>query len=148
MEQAGQLTKGASQGDRRAVAFAFGPYRIHLIERSLYRSGVPVALGGRAFDVLALLVQRAGQVVRHDELITHVWADVTVSPGTPRVHLTAVRKALGCRPDHIRYIVNVPGRGYCFVAPVVPASGSSHGSDDGQPHPARGDERLSNLPSA
>lgn len=102
-------------------AFAFGPFRLHLPERSLQRHGVPVPLGGRAFDILACLVQHAGRVVRHDELIAHVWADVRVSPGTPRVHLTALRKVLGCRPDHTRYIANIPGRGYCFVAPGVTA---------------------------
>ncbi|WP_158291948.1 alpha/beta fold hydrolase [Paracraurococcus ruber] len=101
--------------------FVFGPFRLNLTERSLRRHGIPVPLGARAYDLLVILVQRAGQVVRHDELIAHVWADVSVSPGTPRVHLSALRKSLGCRPDRVQYIINVPGRGYCFVAPVVMA---------------------------
>ena len=98
------------------AVFVFGPFQLNLAERSLQRHGVPVPLGSRAFDILAVLVQRAGQVVKHDELIAHVWADVRVSPGTPRVHMTALRKALGCGPDRTRYIANVQGRGYCFVA--------------------------------
>jgi pimeloyl-ACP methyl ester carboxylesterase len=57
--------------------------------------------------------------VRHEELVAYVWQGIRVSAGTPRVHLTALRRALDCRPDGNRYIANVPGRGYCFVAPVA-----------------------------
>ena len=121
MEQTSRQLDAASPDRAGILAFAFGPFQLHLTERLLQRDGRPVPLGGRAFDILALLVQRAGQVVRHDELIGHVWTDVSVSPGTPRVHLTALRKALECRPDRTRYIANVPGRGYCFVAPVITA---------------------------
>ncbi len=121
MEQTSRRPDAASPDASGIRTFVFGPFRLNLTERSLQRHGLPVPLGSRAFDILALLVQRAGQVVRHDELIARVWADVRVSPGTPRVHLTALRKSLGCRPDRIRYIANIPGRGYCFVAPVVTA---------------------------
>ena len=99
--------------------FIFGPFCLNVAERSLRRHGTAVPLGARAFDILAVLVQRAGKVVRHEELVTHVWQGIKVSAGTPRVHLTAVRRALECRPDGTRYIANVPGRGYCFVAPVA-----------------------------
>ena len=108
-------------GPHGVPALVFGPFRLHLTERLLLRDGRPVPLGSRSFDILALLIQRAGRVVRHSELIAHVWADVTVSPGTPRVHLAALRKSLGCRKKGGRFIANVPGRGYCFVAPVVTA---------------------------
>ena len=127
MEQTIQPMKSSSPYAGGVSAFAFGPFRLHLPERSLQRHGVPAPLGGRAFDILACLVQHAGQVVRHDELIAHVWADVRVSPGTLRVHLAALRKVLGCRPDHIRYIANIPGRGYCFVAPGVTAVAMEQG---------------------
>jgi pimeloyl-ACP methyl ester carboxylesterase/DNA-binding winged helix-turn-helix (wHTH) protein len=120
MQRTSREMNGASfPDDERISAFAFGPFRLHLPERSLQRHGIPVPLGGRAFDILVFLVQRAGHIVGHDELIAHVWADVRVSRGTPRVHLTALRKILGCRPQCIRYIANVPGRGYSFVAPDV-----------------------------
>jgi pimeloyl-ACP methyl ester carboxylesterase/DNA-binding winged helix-turn-helix (wHTH) protein len=120
-----QTTRPTDAPSRSAAggsAFSFGPFRLNTAERTLHRHGVPVPLGGRAFDILTLLVRRAGQVVRHDELLAHAWAEVSVSPSTPRVHLTALRKALGCRSDRVRYIANVPGRGYCFVAPVVAAT--------------------------
>ncbi len=134
MEQTSAWPDIASPDVAGIRAFMFGSFRLNLTERSLQQHGVPVPLGGWAFDILALLVQRAGQVVRHDELIAHVWADVRVSPGTPRVHLTAVRKVLGCRPDRTRYIANVPGRGYCFVAPGVTAVASERQNGDKSAH--------------
>ena len=82
----------------------------------------PVTLGGRAFDILVLLVEHAGQVVRHDDLITRVWDNVRVSPGTLRVHLTVLRKALDCRPDRTRYIANIPGKGYALSSCPLLAS--------------------------
>lgn len=103
-------------------SFRFGEFLLQLPERRLLRDGIHLKLGGRAFDILAHLVRHAGQVVRHDDLVARVWPDVRVSPGTLRVHLAAVRKALGCQRNGSRFIVNVPGRGYCFVAPVRPGT--------------------------
>ncbi|MBV9655951.1 MAG: alpha/beta fold hydrolase [Acetobacteraceae bacterium] len=119
-------------------SFLFGPFRLNLIERSLRRQGAPVRLGARAFDILALLVQRAGRVVGHDELVGHVWQGMRVSPGTPRVHLAALRQVLGCRPDSTRYIANIPGRGYCFVAPVEAAGVVNGHGAAGNPRPVAG----------
>ena len=52
------------------------------------------------------------------ELINLVWPDVTVEEANLRVHIAALRKVLGDGKDGSRYIVNVAGRGYTFVAPV------------------------------
>jgi predicted ATPase/DNA-binding winged helix-turn-helix (wHTH) protein len=96
----------------------FGPFRVIASERLLLKENEPVALGSRAFDILMALVERAGEVVSHRELSKRVWRDVTVEETNLRVHITALRKALGDGQDGARYIANVPGRGYCFVASV------------------------------
>ena len=98
---------------------AFGPFRLSVLQRRVERVGArnePVAIGGRALHVLIALVERAGQVVSRRELIDLVWPDVVVEEANLRVQITALRKALGA--DDAQYIVNVPGRGYTFVAPV------------------------------
>ncbi len=69
-------------------------------------------------DLLVALVMRAGQVIGKRDLLSTVWPDVTVDEGSLRVHVAALRKALGEGTDGSRFIANVPGRGYCFVAPV------------------------------
>jgi predicted ATPase/DNA-binding winged helix-turn-helix (wHTH) protein len=100
-------------------AISFGPFRLAPTERLLERDGVAVPLGGRALDILIVLVERAGEIVSKKELIARVWPDVTVEEGSLRVHIVALRKALGDGEAGARYVTNVPGRGYCFVAPVV-----------------------------
>lgn len=99
----------------------FGAFRLDIGKRLLARNGVPVAIGGRALDVLIALVERAGDVVTKQELIARVWPNITVDEGTLRVHVAALRKALGDDRGGARYVTNVSGRGYCFVAPVTSA---------------------------
>jgi predicted ATPase/DNA-binding winged helix-turn-helix (wHTH) protein len=79
----------------------------------------PLQLGARALDILIALVERAGEVITHTELISRVWPDVTVEEANLRVHIAGLRKALGDGREGARYVANVPGRGYCFVAPVT-----------------------------
>jgi predicted ATPase/DNA-binding winged helix-turn-helix (wHTH) protein len=97
---------------------SFGPFHLIAAERLLKKAGEPVHLGGRALDILITLVERAGEVVSRKELISRVWSDVTVEEANLRVHIASLRKALGDGRDGARYIANVPGRGYSFVAPV------------------------------
>jgi predicted ATPase/DNA-binding winged helix-turn-helix (wHTH) protein len=96
----------------------FGPFRLAPAERLLEKSGVAVQLGGRALDILIVLLERAGEVVSKRDLIQRVWPDVTVDEGSLRFHIGALRKALGDGESGARYVTNVPGRGYCFVEPV------------------------------
>lgn len=97
-------------------AVLFGDYRLVPSERALLFRGHPVRLSGRAFDLLLALVDQAGAVVGKDELIARVWPRTFVEEGNLRVHIGALRKALG--GDAHSYVENVVGRGYSFVAPV------------------------------
>jgi Transcriptional regulatory protein, C terminal/NB-ARC domain len=78
-----------------------------------------VRLGGRALDILAALVERAGETISKEELIARVWPDTVVEGAALRVHVAALRKALGDGRAGRRYIANHPGRGYAFIAPVT-----------------------------
>ncbi|WP_342739612.1 winged helix-turn-helix domain-containing protein [Bradyrhizobium sp. B117] len=102
-------------------AIAFGPFRLFAKSRLLEKDGAPLHLGGRALDILIFLAERAGEVVDKRELIRRVWADVNVDEGSLRFHITTLRKALGDAGEGSRYVVNVPGRGYCFAAPLLRA---------------------------
>ncbi|MEA2727366.1 MAG: hypothetical protein QOF70_1841 [Acetobacteraceae bacterium] len=102
-------------------AVAFGPFRLSASERLIERFGEPLELGGRAMDILIALVERAGDVVSQHDLIERVWPDVTVEDSNLRSHVVALRRALGDGQDGARYVINVPGRGYCFVSPTTRA---------------------------
>jgi predicted ATPase/DNA-binding winged helix-turn-helix (wHTH) protein len=97
---------------------SFGPYQVRATERLLVRDGTPIEIGGRALDILIALTDRAGQILSKRELMDLVWPGVTVEEAGLRVHIAALRRVLGDGQDGSRYIVNVPGRGYSFVAPT------------------------------
>jgi predicted ATPase/DNA-binding winged helix-turn-helix (wHTH) protein len=101
-----------------AGAFSFGPFRLFPAARLLEKNGAPVALGARALDVLLALIEHAGEVVGKVDLFKRVWPDVVVEEANLRVHVGALRKALGDGQGGARYVTNIPGRGYSFVAPV------------------------------
>lgn len=73
-------------------------------------------------DLLIALVESAGSVVGKRELMARVWPDTIVEEGSLRFHIMAVRKALSDGHNGTRYVVNIPGRGYAFVAPIVHAA--------------------------
>jgi predicted ATPase/DNA-binding winged helix-turn-helix (wHTH) protein len=98
---------------------SFGPFNLFVSERLLKKAAEPIQLGGRALDILIALVQRAGEVVTHKELISTVWPDVTVENANLRFQMARLRKALGDGRDGARYVSTVAGRGYCFVAPIT-----------------------------
>ncbi len=94
-------------------AYRFGPFRLVPIQRLLLRDGQPVALGGRAFDLLEALLQRRERIVGKAELIDTVWAGRVVEENNLQVQVVALRRALGSD-----VILTVPGRGYRFGMPV------------------------------
>src|ERR1700738_2349158 len=122
---------------RRAMAdddlqrnLQFGPFELSSTERVLRREGEALPLGGRALDILIYLVERPGEVIAKQELLDRVWSDVTVEEGSLRVHVAAIRKALGGGPLGNRYIANVKGRGYSFVGTVVPLAGNTESRNE------------------
>ena len=129
-------------GDRASERITFGPFELLPTERRLLHEGVLLHLGGRAMDVLICLVEHAGEIVTQRDLFEWVWPGVTVEPSNLRFQVGLLRKAFGKAEQAGRYIVNVPGRGYCFVAPIERQAVAE------PPQSAKGAVRLAPLPSA
>lgn len=100
-------------------ALAFGPFVLDRASKQLLEDGKVLRLGGRAFDLLTALAERSGEVLSRVELEARVWPHTVVEETSLRVHVSALRKALGDGVAGARYIANVPGRGYSFVVPVM-----------------------------
>jgi DNA-binding winged helix-turn-helix (wHTH) protein/TolB-like protein len=98
--------------------YEFGPFRLDPKERRLRRGGEIVSLTPKAFELLAVLVQRGGQLVEKDELMQQVWPETFVEEGNLSVHIFALRKALGEDGDGQGYIETVPRQGYRFTSSV------------------------------
>jgi DNA-binding winged helix-turn-helix (wHTH) protein len=96
----------------------FGPFRLLPLQRLLLKGDEQVRLGSRAFDILVALTERPGQLIGKNELMARAWPGIFVVPANLTVHITALRRVLGDGMDGNRFIVNVPGRGYCFTASV------------------------------
>jgi len=122
--------------DLSEQAVHFGPYRIHPRQRLVLEAGRPLRLGRRAVDILLILLEQAGNVVSKQELIARVWPKSVVEDGNLRVHMAALRKALGDGQAGQRYIVTVAQRGYSFVAPlsIEPMTLPTDGSAQSQAH--------------
>jgi DNA-binding winged helix-turn-helix (wHTH) protein len=99
--------------------YLFGPFRLIRAQRLLLDEDRPVHLGSRALDILNVLIQAAGETVSNSEIMARAWPATIVEESSLRVHIGALRKALGESGGGNRYITNVPGRGYAFVAPVT-----------------------------
>ncbi len=121
-------------------AVHFGPYRVYPGQRLVLEADQPLRLGRRAMDILLILLEHAGDVVSKQQLIARVWPKSVVEDINLRVHMAALRKALGDGQAGQRYIVTVAQRGYSFVAPYSlehfdqrPASGGHEQSGHNLP---------------
>jgi predicted ATPase/DNA-binding winged helix-turn-helix (wHTH) protein len=102
----------------RSAEFLFGTFTLVPALPQLLEDGVPVRVGSRALAILLLLVERAPQLISHDEILAQVWPDTFIDQINLRVHLNGLRKILREGPD-TRYIVNIRGQGYRFTAPIT-----------------------------
>jgi DNA-binding winged helix-turn-helix (wHTH) protein/Tol biopolymer transport system component len=120
--------------------FAFGPFRFEGVHGLLTRDGAVVPLTPKAAQLLALLLERRGEVVTKDEILTAVWPNTHVTESSLTFHIRMVRRALGDDATG-HYIETLQKRGYRFVAPVsivveAPAGRAHRAGDDIESEPA------------
>ncbi len=111
-----------------AERFAFGPFELDLDRHLLSRSGSPVALPPKCFDLLCLLVRSDGGVLEKDWLMRELWPDTFVEEANLSNLVALLRKLLGDSPSKSQYIQTVPKIGYRFAVPVNAPSRSAESS--------------------
>jgi len=100
-----------------------GDVHMNLETHSAERAGEPLDLTVKEFELLRVLLERAGKLVRRDELVHEVWDPAWFgSTKTLDVHVSALRKKLGDDPSAPRYIHTVRGVGFRFDAGDEPAA--------------------------
>jgi DNA-binding winged helix-turn-helix (wHTH) protein len=114
-------------------AISFGPFTLVASERRLTRGGASIELSARAFDILVILLSRPNEIITKTELLAQAWAGINVDEGSLRFHIASLRKTLGDGIDGARYILTLPGQGYCFVAPVSRSSIPSRPASEAAP---------------
>src|SRR5579864_3510397 len=104
----------------QASRIRFGAFEVDLRSGELRKHGLKVKLQVQPFQILALLLERPGEVVTREELQARLWpadtfVDFDVGLNTA---IKRLRDALGDTAESPRYIETLPRRGYRFVAPV------------------------------
>jgi DNA-binding winged helix-turn-helix (wHTH) protein/TolB-like protein len=107
-------------------SYAFGAFRLDVVERALYADGSRVVLTPKAIETLLALVERHGRVVSKDELFQRVWPDAFVEENNLAQNVSLLRRVLGEGTSGGRFIETVPKRGYRFVAPVTELIAPDH----------------------
>jgi predicted ATPase/DNA-binding winged helix-turn-helix (wHTH) protein len=124
-----------------------GEWEIDLARRELRARGVPVPIGSRAFEIIEVLVQSAGELVTKNDLMGRVWPGAIVEDNTLQFHISAIRKALG--PDR-GILKTASGRGYRLLGMWTFRHESTSPVDSIDLEPARGPAEpfQTNLPAA
>src|ERR1700739_714352 len=118
-------------------AKSFGSFRLLPDQRLLKEGDKPVRIGSRTLDLLIALVDRPGELVRKEELMALFLPNTHIASCNLSVHIARLRRILGDGREGKRFVINIPGRGYRFVANVT---------TDIEPSPPRAVEGTTNCP--
>jgi DNA-binding response OmpR family regulator len=117
-ELVSRVRVGLRRGGRSAADAqrqTFGSLHVDLPARRVFRDGNEIALTPKEFDILALLVRRAGDVVTRDEFLDLVWGrDVHVTHRTVDTHVSSLRRKVELDPEQPQHVVSVRSAGYRF----------------------------------
>jgi DNA-binding winged helix-turn-helix (wHTH) protein len=108
----------SGDGPNRAeteASLEFGRFRVLLRQRQLLADGAPIELGTRAFELLLALLEANGSIVSKEQLLARIWPGIAVAEDNLKMHVFALRRALG---EDRNYIRTEFGRGYRFIAAV------------------------------
>jgi len=127
---------------RSSRAVRFGVFEVNLAARELRKHGVRLRIGGHPFEILALLLEKPGEVLTRERIREQLWkADTFVDfEHGLNAAVNRLRKVLGDSPDNSRYVETLPRVGYRFVAPVETVG-------NGSAHPAPVTEFVTHPPS-
>jgi DNA-binding winged helix-turn-helix (wHTH) protein len=97
---------------------SFGSFQLFPRQFLLLRDGKPIRIGSRALEMLIALLEKPGDLISKEDLMARVWPNTFVEPANLTVQVASIRRALGDGRGGSRFLINIPGRGYRFVAPV------------------------------
>ena len=100
----------------RATGSTFGPFRLLPTQFLLLEGDKQVPLGSGALEILIALLERRGELVSKQDLMALVGPNAFAESANLGSHMAALRRALRDGQDGNQFIINIPGRGYCFIA--------------------------------
>ncbi len=126
-----------SRSSPEARLLRFGVFEVDLAAGELRKNGARIRLQEQPFQVLAALLENAGQVVTRDHLREKIWpADTFVDfDHSVNTAVNKIREALGDSASSPRFVETLARRGYRFIAPVKSAAEQDEGTRAGAPAP-------------
>jgi DNA-binding winged helix-turn-helix (wHTH) protein len=120
VKQTSPLKEASDVSVRRGMrhVISFGSFQLFPRQFLLLEDGKPIRIGSRALEMLIALLEKPGDLVSKEDLMARVWPNTFVDPANLTVQVACIRRALGDGRDGNRFLINIPGRGYRFVAPV------------------------------
>src|SRR5229473_1023533 len=102
----------------RVVRFSF--FEVDLRAGELRRNGVKVKLQEQPFQILAMLLERRGEVVTREELRARLWSEDTFVDFDHSLNsaIRRLRDALGDSAENPRFVETLGRRGYRFIVPA------------------------------
>ena len=113
----------------------FAPFRFDERAGRLTRAGQAAPLTRKAAQLLRCLLDRAGEVVTHEELLQQIWGSTHVQPENVKTLVHELRSALHDSAQASRFIRSEPGRGYTFIARATDAMVPFLSDTEGVPRP-------------
>lgn len=112
------LLRDRSRPGESEAVYKVGDVELDVARHRVTKSGQPLRLSPKEFDLLRMLVVHAGRVVTHKQLLREIWGRFHENDTQYlRVYVRQLRDKLGDDPARPRYIANEPGIGYRFVEP-------------------------------
>lgn len=98
----------------------FGDFQLDMQREELFKNGSRVKLQGKVFQVLAVLLEKHGEIVTREAISSRLWAEGSHVNFDANVNTTVnkLRQVLGDSPDRPAFVETVPRRGYSFIAKV------------------------------
>src|SRR3981189_2656989 len=144
--------RNSEQGPRvgtqgRQLVYELDEWEVDLARRELRARGVPVPIGGRAFEIIEVLVQSAGELVTKNDLSARVWPGAIGGDNGGQFHISAIRKAVGSDRGLLK---TASGRGYRLLGAWTSRQEctSSVDSIDLEPVRSAAEPFQTNLPAA
>jgi len=105
----------SSQDIRQGVIYSDGLLTVDITERKIIADGKRIKLTPREFRLFTLLVENAGRILTHKQLLEKVWGwEYTDDLDYVRIYISHLRQKIEPDPSLPRYIITEPGVGYCF----------------------------------
>jgi eukaryotic-like serine/threonine-protein kinase len=114
---------------RPSTTYRFGPYEVDIQAGQLRKHGTRVRLAGQPFEILVMLLERAGAAVTREEIQKRLWPNETFGDFENSLNkaINKLRRALTDNAERPAYVETLPRRGYRFIAPLVEAEARNEG---------------------